>query len=414
MNMDYKVEIVNTDKIKPNPNNTRQHTDRDIQAIIQSIHKFGFRNPIICNKEGIILCGNGRYEAIKKMGITEVPVHYADLTEEEAKAFAIMDNRSAELSTWNLEYLLPQLESLKLDGLLEFTGFNEFDMKDLNKELESLKPELEAQEDDFNSEDIKENIHKVERGDIYLLGKHRLLCGDSTIKEDVDLLIEEKKVDVVLSDPPYNVDYSEKNTFLNAISRGNRIQKPIENDKIDDFKEFIINYLKIIPYNEYNIIYLFTSGKEISNVILAIKEIGYYSQDLKWVKNNHILGRLDYNPKSENIIYGWKGKHKFYGGFQTDVIECDKPVKSDLHPTMKPIELLSKLINHSSDEGFIIYDGFLGSGSTLMACEQLNRICYGMEIDPHYCSVIIERFHKLRPETEIYRIRAGNKEVLKL
>jgi len=146
----YEIKIVNIDELKLNPNNTRQHTDFDIKNLIKSIQKFGFKNPIICNKDGIILCGNGRYEACKQMGITEVPVHYTDMSEEDAKAFAIMDNRSAELSTWNLEYLLPQLESLKIDDMLDFTGFSDKDLERLNKEFEGIIKEYKEKEIDNN------------------------------------------------------------------------------------------------------------------------------------------------------------------------------------------------------------------------------------------------------------------------
>jgi DNA modification methylase len=177
---------------------------------------------------------------------------------------------------------------------------------------------------------------------------------------------------------------------------------PRKNDKAVDIVALVCDFLSIIPLADFNTVYVFTSGKSIAEMILAFKDSEcYYSQDLKWIKNNHVLGRLDYNTKSENIIYGWKGKHEFYGGFQTDVLFFDKPNNSDLHPTMKPIELLKTLLTHGSRENENVYDGFGGSGSTLIACEQTKRKCFMMELDPKYCSVIIERWENLTKQKAV-------------
>lgn len=254
--------------------------------------------------------------------------------------------------------------------------------------------------DELDTVDTKSAI-TVKTGDLFQLGNHRFLCGDCTIKENIDLLMNGKKADMVFTDPPYNVDYSSKNQFLNSIDKGNSIQREIKNDKMSDtcFYSFlfkVFNNIKNI-LNTYNSYYICCSDRCIDIFIQALKENKFvYSNQIIWNKNNHVLCRSDYNYKHEPILYGWKDRHRFYGNgfFKTTVWDIAKLLKNDLHPTMKPIELIVNAILNSSLENMIVFDGFLGSGSTLIACEYTNRICYGMEIEPHYCSVIINRWQK--------------------
>lgn len=200
-------------------------------------------------------------------------------------------------------------------------------------------------------------------------------------------------MDLLLTDPPYGVDYSSKNEFLNKLDKGNRVQKEIINDNIEDYRQFFGDFLENIPFSEYSSFYITISGLKLFELSQALEDKNYkISQHIVWVKNNHVLGRQDYVNKHEFIIYGWKNKHKFYGDFQTTVWEIDKPQKSELHPTMKPIELLVPPVRNSTKENMTVYDPFLGSGSTLISCEQTNRVCYGMEIDPGYIDVIIQRW----------------------
>jgi len=228
---------------------------------------------------------------------------------------------------------------------------------------------------------------KSKLGQIYQLDNHRVVCGDATKK------MIECKADLLLTDPPYGVDYASKNRFLNSIGRSNSVQKPILNDDIEDYRKWFGEWLDKIQFSDYNSYYITISGQKLLDLSQALLDNNYkISQYLVWVKNNHVLGRQDYANKHELIIYGWKNHHEFYGPFQTTVWEIDRPLKSKLHPTMKPIELMQKAIQNSSKEKGIILDPFLGSGSTLIACEQTNRICYGMEIDPAYIDVIIERW----------------------
>jgi DNA modification methylase len=378
------IEYIPISEIIPYSNNPRIN-DKAAEKLAKLIKEYGFRIPILLDHENKIIAGHTRLKAAQILNMTEIPVIWLnDLTPEQAKAFRLADNVSHEWSDWNNDLLKNELEELKqLNFNLDLTGFSEIQ---LNKILPNSIEEKPL------SNEIK---YQVKKGQIYQLGRHKLMCGDCTTM-DINKLFIDKVANMIVTDPPYGVNYSEKNEFLNAIARGNRNQTPIENDKEIDIRKLIYGFFTNSKLAEHNTIYVFTSGKNIHNVIQAFEDSNfYYSQDLKWIKNNHVLGRLDYNPKSENIIYGWKGKHEFYGGFQTDVLFFDKPTQSKEHPTMKPIELIKTLITHGSQENGIVYDGFGGSGTTLIACEQTNRICYMMEIDESYCSVIMERFYNL-------------------
>jgi len=281
----------------------------------------------------------------------------------------------------------------------------------INFDLEQYyKDNIPEEQLDEIPEVPKKAISKL--GDIFLLdNKHRVMCGDSTNKEDVEKLMDGKKADMVFTDPPYGVDYASKNKFLNKADKGNLIQTDIVND-VDSKEAFELwgNHFAIYPIilSDYHSIYIASpQTRDLMMMMMMIERGGIYiSNVIIWVKNNHVLGRLDYNLKHEPIIYGWlkNKKHKYYGnGTQKfSVWNYDKPLKSDLHPTMKPVELIVNAILNSTQSGNnIVYDGFIGSGSTLIACEQTNRICYGMEIDPIYIDVILKRYHNLYPDKKI-------------
>lgn len=268
----------------------------------------------------------------------------------------------------------------------------------------------EAKEDDFEAPAIEEVVTDIKLGDLFEIGPHRLLCGDSTSKEDVARLMCGELSNLYITDPPYGVKYSEKNAFLNAISRGNCIQKPIENDglSVSDSAELWFNSFSCMCdfMGNKSSYYIFSAlGGDLMMMMMMIDKVFLLKHCLIWVKNNHVLGRSDYNYKHEPILFGWKkkGTHDFYGGFQTSVIDFAKPQKSDLHPTMKPVGLISILVKNSSKELDIITDSFLGSGTTMVAAHQLNRKCYGMEIDPKYCQVIVNRMARLDTSLEIKR-----------
>jgi DNA modification methylase len=269
---------------------------------------------------------------------------------------------------------------------------------------------LKAEEDGFEPQDGG-TVTDIVIGDLFEIGHHRLLCGDSTDSDAVAKLMNGEKADMYLTDAPYGVSYADKNKFLNSIDNGNRVEKEIQNDHetVTDMYQFWRNVATtaILFINDVSTYYWFScDGDKMMMMMMALKDSGFaVKHELIWVKNNHVLGRTDYAYKHEPIIYGWKigGTHKYYGEFCTSVFEYPKPLKNDLHPTMKPIELLEKLITNSSLESNIVLDSFLGSGSTMVASHQLNRKCYGMELEPKYCQVIVDRMRKLDTTIEIKR-----------
>ena len=223
------------------------------------------------------------------------------------------------------------------------------------------------------------------------------MCGDSTDFGQVSDLMDGRTVDSLQTDPPYGIDYKGKNEFLNKIDKGNHIQTGFANDdKIMDYKQFTMDFIEPITFSDYNTIYVWMSDHRYFEVYSALKESGVYlHQNIIWVKNNHVLSMLDYQPKHEMCMYGWKGKHKFYGGRSKMSVQlADKPLVNELHPTMKPIALIAGLISDATKKDMLVYDAFGGSGSTLIACEQLDRTCYMMELDEKYCDVIRKRYWK--------------------
>jgi len=384
-----KIEYMKLSEVIPYDKNPRKN-DGAVDSVIKSIKEYGFNNPILVDHENVILAGHTRHKAAVKMGLDEVPVvKIGNLKKEQLIAFRIMDNKSGELAEWDLDLLKEEMNNLMdLDFDLDLTGFDK-------KELKDIFPINKDNEDDVPDMD-KPPKYEIKEGEVWRLGDHRVMCGNCISPQDLVKLMDGIKAKALITDPPYGVSYSDKNEFLNKIDKGCRVQTPIINDDIKDYPKFTSNWLSSLDGHIINTFHIFISGKEIHTLINGIKENGYkYCQDIVWVKNNHVLGRLDYKPKHENILYGWFDRHKFHGGFKTSVLQFDKPLKSDLHPTMKPIALLSELIKDVTEVDNIVLDIFGGSGSTLIACEQTDRKCYMMELDPKYCSVIIERWENL-------------------
>jgi len=372
--------------IKPYSNNPRKK--QNITKVVNSIKEFGFQQPIVVDKKNIIIVGHSRYEAGKELGLDKVPVIIADLSPVKAKAYRIADNRINQDSEWDFSKLTLEFKDIsKLDFNLDSLGFEKNELDDL------IIDEVKGFTDDDAVPD-KPKKPKSKLGEIYQLGHHRVMCGDSTKEEDVKKLLLNNTVDLLLTDPPYGIDYSKKNEFLNKFDKGNRIQTDMRNDNIENIKQFCSNFLSIIPFSDYNIFYIFFAGLQLHRLREAIEESNLkFSQYLIWNKNNHILGRQDYLNKHEFILYGWKNRHKFYGTKSNkSVIDFDKNLKNDLHPTMKPVGLLELFLKDGSLSNQNIYDPFLGSGSTFIACEKLNRKCFGMELDPIYVDVTIKRW----------------------
>lgn len=375
--------------------NNKLHPEKQINHIAESIKRFGFNVPVLIDKDNIIVAGHGRYLASKQLELKEIPcILLENLTETEINAFRIIDNSTNLESGYNLENLKLELHELKLaDFDLETFGLDD---------LSSLFPEdeasLDAQDDDFEPSEQKEIY--IKEGDLIELNQHRVLCGDSIINSNYLELLKNIKIDLLITDPPYGVSYADKNKMLNTFDNGSRVELKIENDSLNSDQMYDLwsqVFLNIDLYlSEKASYYIFGASKDdlMLKLLLAINLTWQLKHELIWVKNNHVLGFTDYCYKHEPILYGWRKNksHNFYPQFKTTVLEFNKPTKNDLHPTMKPIELIGELISNSSKESDNILDPFLGSGSTLIASEQLNRTCFGLELSPKYCQVIIDRY----------------------
>ena len=388
--MNLQVEYVDIGTIKPYKRNAKTHPKAQIEQIKKSIQEFGNCDPIGV-WHGEIVEGHGRYLALKELGETKIPIIRLDsLTDQQRRAYGLVHNQLTMNSPWDFEMLDLELPEIDMD--MSAFGF------DLTKPDEPK----EVQEDDFDEEPSADP--KAKRGDIYKLGNHRLMCGDSTSAEEVAKLMNGAKADMVFTDPPYNVNYADKNEFLNNADKGNRIQDEIQNDNNlsdeaakNDLWEPAFQNMYDNAQETCSIYVTMPQGGAHMMMMAAAAVCWQVKHEIIWLKNNHVLGRVDYLYKHEPILYGWKKKHKFYGKGKhlKSVWEIPKPLKSDLHPTMKPIELIANALLNSSIEGDAVLDLFGGSGSTLIACEQTGRKCYMMELDPKYVDVIIARWEKL-------------------
>lgn len=379
-----RYENVEIEKLIPYKNNARTHSDEQIEKIAKSMKEFGFINPILVDGNLNVIAGHGRILGAKKIGMKEVPCLFIeDLTEEQKRAYIIADNRLAEDAGWDKELLKIELEDLKnMNFDITLTGF---ELEDFDFSMD----ETEVIEDEFDETVPEEPTSK--KGEIYKLGKHFLMCGDSTDINDVEKLMNGVKADMLLTDPPYNVDY-EGGTGLT-----------IQNDNMDDetFREF----LRVSFFNansvmkEGAVFYIWHADSEGYNFRGACHDIGWkVRQCLIWCKNTLVMGRQDYHWKHEPCLYGWKeGASHLWASDrkQTTVLEFDRPSVSKEHPTMKPVGLFDYLIKNNTKKDDIVLDLFAGSGTSIIACEQNGRIAYSMELDPKYVDVIISRWEKL-------------------
>ena len=379
-----------------NPRKNLTPKDPEYQKLKRSMEKFGYVEPIVFNERtGRVIGGHQRLKVLQEAGETEVTVSVVDLPETEEKALNIALNKIS--GDWDMPLLKDLLEELDTGAFdMDLTGFDA-------DEIERLMAQFHVggATEEKKVPPVPE-VPITQKGDLWLLGRHRVMCGDSLATTDVDKLFNGETADSIVTDPPHGVDYSGKNEFLNAFDKGNCIQTPISNDAIKDYRKFFSEFLVIAPLTRYNTIYVFMSSKELHSLRLALDDCKITWGDyLVWVKNNHVLGRKDYNAKYEFIVYGWKGHHKFYGPFSTTVLNYDKPLKNDLHPTMKPVEIVTKLVTDGTRKNGLVYDPFGGSGSTLIASEQTGRRCYMMELMPGYCDVIVKRWENLTGQKAI-------------
>ena len=398
-----EMQLVPIGKLVPYVNNARTHSKEQITKLRSSLREFGFVNPVIIDREFNVIAGHGRILAAKEENIEQVPCVFVDhLTEAQKKAYILADNRFALDAGWDEDMLRVEMEALQgMDFDISLTGFDEAEIADL-----FAADDNEAQEDDFDEDAALQAEPFVKTGDLWLLGKHRLLCADSTKPEDVKRLMDGKKANVCITDPPYACNYT----------GGTGMKIMNDNLKGEEFYQFLLSAFKNAYENlaDGAAIYIFHSDAEKVNFYNAVVAAGFhYSTTCIWVKQSLVLGRFDYQMRHEPVIYAFKDtvKHKFYGDRkQTTVWEFDRPSKSKLHPTTKPLPLVAYPMKNSSLVNSIVLDLFGGSGSTLMAAEQMDRTAYLMELDPVYASAIVRRFVAYRGNTEdMHIIRDGQK-----
>ena len=364
-------------EIKPYEKNPR-YNDEAVTPVANSIKEFGFKVPIVIDKDGVIVAGHTRYKAAKKLKLEEVPVIVADdLNEEQIKAFRLADNKVGEIATWDDGLLAQELENILSLDMTDF-GFEIGGIEDI---------EEEAQEDGFDEPLPEEPKAKV--GDIYRLGKHLLMCGDSTSPEDVKKLMGDSLADLLITDPPYNVAYKGRTEEKLTIKNDNMSE--------DSFRRFLTEAFMAADsvMKPGAVFYIWHADKEAYNFRGACADMGWVvRQCIIWNKNSMILCRQDYQWKHEPCLYGWKeGTHLWASDRkQTSVIDCNRPTKSKVHPTMKPVGLFDYQIKNNTKQGDIVLDTFSGSGTTIIACEQNGRIARCMELDPRYIDVEIKRW----------------------
>ena len=366
------------------------HNPRDnagaVDAVARSIKEFGFRNPIILDRDGVIVAGHTRVKAAQALGLEEVPCIVADdLTPEQAKAFRIADNKTGEIAKWDFELLPIELKELRTDGFdLSLLGFD-------TEELESLlagEDEVATGETEPDAVPDAPDIPVSRPGEVYLLGNHRLMCGDSTSKEDTAKLMGGGKAALYLTDPPYNV----------ALKGSTGLTIANDDMPADEFRMFLDKAFGAAAsvLEPGSAFYIFHGDSESANFRLAAAGAGLeVHETLYWVKNALVLGRFDYQYITESCLYGWTpgAAHRWFNDrSQTNALKFDKPRCNDVHPSMKPVEMLVYLVKNSSARGDVVLDNFGGSGSTLIACEQTGRMCRTMELDPRYCDVIRRRW----------------------
>ena len=401
MNTTERFEKVNIDRLVPYTRNARTHSKEQILQLRASLREFGFVNPVIVDKDLNVIAGHGRIMAAKEEGITEVPCVFAEhLTEAQKRAYIIADNRLALNAGWDAEMLSVEIADLQgSDFDINLLGFDDVELNKLLGSVEDVK------DDDFDVERELQKPAITKPGDLWLLGKHRLVCGDSTRPDTFTLLMDGKLANLVVTDPPYNVNYE-------------GTAGKIKNDNMagDKFYQFLLDAFTLTEkaMAKDASIYVFHADTEGLNFRRAFSDAGFYlSGTCIWKKQSLVLGRSPYQWQHEPILFGWKkaGKHAWYSDRkQSTIWEFDKPRKNADHPTMKPVPLIAYPILNSSLTGCIVLDPFGGSGSTLIACEQTDRVCHTVELDEKFCDVIVKRYIEQAGGTKnVFLIRDGVK-----
>lgn len=401
MEKEMQYYLADVSELIPYVRNARTHSEAQVAQIAASIREFGFLSPILVAEDNTILAGHGRLAAALKLGLKKVPcVKENHLTETQKRAYIIADNKLSLNAGWDSELLAVELSELEgADFNLDLLGFDEAELSSI------FDADKDVIDDDFDVEKELEEPCFSKTGDMWMLGKHRIICGDATKLETYKTLLENTKVNLVVTDPPYNVNYE---GAAGKIKNDN-----MENDK---FYQFLFNSFVNMEQAMADdaSIYVFHADTEGLNFRKAFQDAGFYlSGCCIWKKPSLVLGRSPYQWQHEPCLYGWKkkGKHKWYAGRkETSVWEFEKPKKNADHPTMKPIALLAYPIKNSSMTNSLVLDPFAGSGSTLIACEQTGRICYAIELDEKYCDVIVKRYIEQVGNDKSVKVLRGGKE----
>lgn len=401
MEKEMQYYLADVSELIPYVRNARTHSEAQVAQIAASIREFGFLSPILVAEDNTILAGHGRLAAALKLGLKKVPcVKENHLTETQKRAYIIADNKLSLNAGWDSELLAVELSELEgADFNLDLLGFDEAELSSI------FDADKDVNEDDFDVEKELEEPCFSKTGDMWMLGKHRVICGDATKLETFKTLLENTKVNLVVTDPPYNVNYEG--------SAGKIKNDNMENDK---FYQFLFNSFVNMEQAMADdaSIYVFHADTEGLNFRKAFQDAGFYlSGCCIWKKPSLVLGRSPYQWQHEPCLYGWKkkGKHNWYAGRkETSVWEFEKSKKNADHPTMKPIALLAYPIKNSSMTNSLVLDPFAGSGSTLIACEQTGRVCYAIELDEKYCDVIVKRYIEQVGNDKSVKVLRGGKE----
>ncbi len=402
--------VVGMDEVGVDATNAMGHDEVNLDQIAGSLRKHKQRKPIVINRAtGVIEAGNGTWLAARRLGWRYIAVVGEDDDAQTAVSYGIADNAVAS-QAWDWERLKKHLDTFEDTG--EVPGVDEGLLERLRVGLEE-EGSRGAGEQGGGGEGGPDKAAELQQaygtevGQVWRLGRHRLAVGDCTDRGVVEGVMGGERASLFLTDPPYGVSYADKNRFLNTLAKGNAVQKPIENDHetMDDmcklWREAATRACEITTNQAAYYWFACQGGDQMMMMMMMIGEAGWLVRhELIWLKNNHVLGRSDYQYKHEPILYGWKrdGTHKWFGGFQTSVLEFNRPTKSDLHPTTKPVDLVEFLIMNSTQKNEIVYDPFLGSGTTMIAAQQLGRQCRGIELDPGYAAVAIWRWEELTGE----------------
>lgn len=406
-------QIVPIGEVKPNPKNPNQHPEDQIELLAKIIKTQGWRAPItVSTLSGLVVRGHGRLMAAKHLGLEFVPVDFQHYKSNDAElADLLADNKIAELAEIDSKMLAEVFKDIDPDAIdIDVTGYSEDEYNEIVSALmEATTPEPGELDEDDIVEPPKQPVSRY--GDVWVLGKHRLMCGDSTKQECVSVLMDGDKADMGFTDPPWNVNYG-------AVKEGNNMgwkPRTILNDFMgtDEFKEFMFKVFSCLNFAQKDgaMTYVVMSAQEWGNMMLTLAQNGYHwSSTIIWNKDSLVLSRKDYHTKYEPIWYGWKEGTRLCpleDRKQSDVWDVPRPKKSDEHPTMKPVELVARAINNSSKRGNIVIDLFGGSGTTLIASEQTGRRCRMMELDPKYVDVIVKRYIGVTGKKDVVLIRDG-------